>query len=282
MPFTKLSSVIDLPRFGSNGPHRYTDTNEFLSPGVLLAYKARAGHPTMAMKTTIQNAAVQARNIVRIANDEMAKVVIMRRNESATFTATMERHFNLKANGDTAGGWLEDNVIDKPFKLGAIFKKDRRWVLEQIRQKMLSLSFHLNTGVYLIEIDAAGRNVDGGQLVPAGTAETDTTRGYVYRWGAGAPICGFRNGEIHIAFEKFPTHSLNSGARIIIHEAAHKYLDVKDTYYAWHPNYPPSLRECLEDNADSFAWAAVSLATGAVRMASDVSPDGQNCPGARL
>jgi hypothetical protein len=154
-----------------------------LSPGVLIAYKARVGYPPLGDKTSVNAAAIQARNIVRIANDELAKVVILRKDESAVFSSIMERHFNLKANGDTAGGWLEDNIINKPFKLGSIFKRDRRWVLEQIRQKMLSLSFHLNTGVYLIDMDNSQRTVDGGSTVAAGTANPATTRGYVFQLG---------------------------------------------------------------------------------------------------
>jgi hypothetical protein len=282
MPFKKLTTALHLPRL-YGGPDRYTDTNEFLSPAVLIAYNARAGYPPMAYKNAVNAAAIQARNIVRIANDEMAKVVIMRKDESAVFTATMERHFNLKANGDTAGGFLTDNVINKPFKVGAILKHDRRWVLEQIRQKMLSLSFHLNTGVYLIDMDNTQRTVDGGAQVAAGTANPATTRGYVFQYADGGfQVCGFRNGEIHVAFEKFPNHLLNSGARIIIHEAGHKFLNVGDTYYAWHANYPPSLQTCLDANADSFAWTAVSLATGALRMGTAGSTDGDQCPGGAL
>lgn len=282
MPFTKLSTALDLPRLAGPGTERYTDTNDFLSPGVLIAYKARPGYPPLQVTAAVNAAAIQARNIVRIANDEIAKVVIQRRDESALFSSIMERHFNLKANGDLAGGYLTDNVINKPFSLGAVFNRDRRWVLEQIRQKMLSLSFHLNTGVYLIDMDTAQRTAVGGQTVAAGTAMGATVRGYVGRWGTGFTVCGFRNGEIHIALEKFPNHTLNSGARIIIHEAGHKFLDVKDTYYAWHANYPPSVQECLEANADSFAWAAVSLATGALKMATSGSADGDQCAGGAL
>jgi hypothetical protein len=284
MAFTKLTTALHLPRLNGNGPNRYTDTNEFLSPGVLIAYHARpAGvvYPPAADKIAVNAAAIQARNIVRIANDELAKVVILRRDESAAFTATMERHFNLRSDATLGGGYLVENVVNKPFKVGAIFRHDRRWALEKIRQGMLSLSFHLNTGIYLIDMDNANRTVDGGVTVPAGP-NAATVRGYVFQWGQGFPVCGFRNGEIHVAFEKFPNHSLNSGARIIIHEAGHKFLDVDDTFYAHNPNYPPTLQQCLEANADSFAWAAVSLALGACRMGAAGSLDGHQCPGGAL
>jgi hypothetical protein len=283
MPFTKLTTALHLPR-PSGGNLRYTDTNAFLSPGVLIAYHARpapAIYPPLAEKAAINAAAIQARNIVRIANDEMAKVVILRRPESALFTSIMERHFNLSSTGGLGGGLLTDNTINKPFRLGDVFKHDRRWVLEQIRQGILSLSFHLNTGIYLIDMDIANRTADGGTAIAAGTIDPDEA--YTYRYGAGGiHLCGFRNGEIHLDFTKMPIYSLNAGASLIIHEAGHKFLNVGDTFYAYDVNYPPALNLCLDANADSFAWTAVSLATGALRMPTHASTDWTQCPGAAL
>jgi hypothetical protein len=277
MPFKKLTTAIPLPRLGG-GTERYTDTNEFLSPGVLVAYKARPGYPSVAMKNAVNAAAVRARNIVRKANDELAKVLILRRNESALFTSVMERYFNLSSTGGLGGGYLTDNVINKPFTPGAILKHDRRWFLEKIRQRMLSLSFHLNTGIYLIDMDNTQRTVDGGATVAAGTANPATTEAYVFRYGAGGMhLCGFRNGEIHVEFPMMPNYSANSGARVIIHEAGHKFLNAPDTYYAHNPAYPPSMEDCLKNNPDSFAWAAVSLATGTLKMPNHGSGDWTNC-----
>jgi hypothetical protein len=284
MSFTKPSTALNLPRFG--GKERYTDTNEFLSPGVLIAYKARPEgevFPPLDQKTRMNAAAIQARNIVRIANDEMAKVVILRRDETPLFTSIMKRHFNLQDDNSLAGGYLTDNTVNKAFSFGAIFDRDRRWALEQIRQKMLSLSFHLNTGIYLIDLDNANRTSLGGNTVAAGTARPQNSRGYTVLRGTGVEsICGFRNGEVHVDFAQFPAMSLNSGARLIIHECCHKFLSVADTYYAWNVNYPPTLQQCLDANADSFAWTALSLATGALRKDSAGSTDGETCPGGSL
>lgn len=201
MSFTKLSTALNLPRLSGNGTERYTDTNEFLSPGVLVAYKKRDGYPAKNAKDAVNAAAKQARNIVRIANDELAKVVLQRKKEPAWFTATMERHFNLKANGDLAGGLLKNNEIDKAFSPKDLFTHDRRWALNRIREGMLSLSFHLNTGVYLIDMDTANRDIKGGAAVPVGTSSRATVRGYVFRWGGDKTFqfCGFRNGEVHIS-----------------------------------------------------------------------------------
>jgi hypothetical protein len=283
MAFTKPSVKLGAPRLDGS-PARYTDKMEFLSTGVVVGFKGRpaGNYPTPAVKAAVQAAAVQARNIARIANDEIAKVVMLRKSENALFTATMATHFRLIA-GDTAGGTLTDNVVDKAFSFNALTKHDRRWVLEKIRQKLLSISFHLNTGVYLIDMDTAARTVQGGVVIPAGTG--DVADGYVHQRGAQtgikACLCGFRNGEIHIDFNDFPNYSLNSCARIIIHEAAHKYLGVDDHDYAKDATYPPTMVNCL-DNADSIAWAAVSLATGTVRMANHMSNDFNHCPGAAL
>jgi hypothetical protein len=286
MAFTKLTTALHLPRL-TGGNQRYTDTNEFLSPGVLIAFHARAVgvvYPPLAQKTAVNRAAIQARNAVRIANDELAKVVILRRDESAVFTATMERHFHLSSTGGLAGGWLTDNTINKPFKFGDVFKHDRRWALEQIRQKMLSLSFHLNTGIYLIDMDEAQRTSIGGNTIVAGSvlAAGDEAYTYAHALNSRFPLCGFRNGEIHVDFGVMTNFSLNSGARIIIHEAAHKFLNPQPDTYAWDVNYPPTLDACLEGNPDSFAWTALSLATGVLRMPNAGSNNWDQCPGGAL
>lgn len=276
MPFKKLTTVLPVGRM-SGGKDRYTDTNEFLSPGVLVAYKAAAtgqpAYPDANVKSKLNKAAVQARNMVRIANDRLAEVVLQRKKEPDYFIDTMERHFYLGRNPtDLAGGDLVENIIDKPFSLKSGFKKDRRWALSQIRQKMLSLSFHLNTGMYLIDIDYTRRDKVLGAAITTATAMTNSDEGYdaTYANSKFWKLSGFNNGEVHIAFEKLAGYGRNSAARVIIHECAHKYLFVDDqpnnSAYAREANYPPkSFLQCM-DNADSFAWTAVSLALKECKM----------------
>jgi hypothetical protein len=285
MAFTKPSVKLGLPRRGP-GNDRHTDTNEFLSPGVLIAYKARQGYPTQAMKNKVNAAAIQARNIVRIANDMLAKVIMLRSKESQLMQDTLDKHFRLTA-GDLAGGMLVDNIVDKPFSPKAVLARDRRWVIEKIRQKMLSLSFHLNTGVYLIDQDTATRDVFDGAQGVVGQAPYSGWVGYVHfgsRKGLKRALCGFQNGEIHIDFQSFMGYSLNTNACIIIHEAAHKFLNMKGDIYGDNAAYPPLLQIAggSLDNCDSLAWTAVSLATGAVRMQAHNGPDFTNCPGGKL
>ncbi|PWT81910.1 MAG: hypothetical protein C5B58_09115 [Acidobacteria bacterium] len=286
MAFAKPSVKLGLPRM-DQGTDRHTDTNEFLSAGVLIAYQKRPGYPTQQMKNAVNAAAIQARNIVRIANDALAKVVLLRRPESQLFQDTMAKHFKLTA-GDPAGGLLKDNIVDKPFSPKAMFVLDRRWVLERIRQNLLSLSFHLNTGVYLIDQDTANRDVFSGAKQVVGHAPYSGWVGYVHprgpQKGIRSALCGFRNGEIHIDFQSFLGFSLNTNACIIIHEAAHKFVGILGDTYGDNPNYPPDLQKKggSLDNADSLAWTAISLATGAVRMQMHNSSDFATCPGGPL
>ena len=68
-------------------------------------------------------------------------------------------------------------------------------------------------------------------------------------------------------------YSAVSYARIIIHEATHKYFNTEDEAYVHEDTYPTlSLPQTL-NNVDSYAWAAVSLYCGAVKMGSRANYD---------
>jgi hypothetical protein len=116
---------------------------------------------------------------------------------------------------------LKSNEVNRKFSLKAVVEKDRRWVLEKIRQNMLSLSFHLNTGVYLIDIDASRRDIGSGQDIDPADAD-DTEEAYVSHtktkyvantWRAtnfkavSNSISGFRKGEIHVSLEALESYS---------------------------------------------------------------------------
>lgn len=299
--FTKPSTLVRKAEVGVRktlgmhvpaDPRRgFTDHMEVLSPGVVIGYKkaaAGANYPSDAMKSSIIAAASRARRIMRKANNEFAAVVLLRKKESALFQQVLATHFGLVA-GDTAGGYLTDNTVNKSFSARTIFEKDRRWVLEKIRKNMLSLSFHLNTGVYLIDIDADNRDLETGIAKAPGTISalgyvspektsfdplTWRTRGA--RWGSGI-TCGFRHGEIHVSFARHLNFSSISYAQTIIHEATHKYFNTEDHAYADDPTYfTLSLADRLE-NADSYAWAAVSLYCGSLKMSNPNSSDYDRC-----
>ncbi|MBS0453302.1 MAG: hypothetical protein JSS14_18575 [Proteobacteria bacterium] len=273
----------------------YTDTMEVISPQLLIGYKKQPSaqhYPSDTMKSAAAEATRLAARIVRKANDEFAGIMMLRRKESALMQDVLDKHFGLIA-GDTAGGYLKDNIVDKKFSFRAVAEKDRRWVLEKIRQNMLSLSFHLNTGVYLIDIDASRRDIKvGADFNPATASQNeeayvghtktkyDATSWRATNWKAVTnSISGFRKGEMHVSFEMLENYSPISYARVIIHEATHKYLCTADEAYAHENTYGTlSLTQAL-NNADSYAWAAVSLYCGAVKMGSpnDVNPDWAQC-----
>ena len=280
--FKKPTAALHMPRL-TGGKTRYTDTMSPIGLGVTIAYKSRGpgtDYPTRGQKANLLEAAKRARTMVRVANDELAKVTILRKDEPAWFTDTLDTHFGL-IEGDDSGGWLSENRKNRRFAFKRIFKKDRRWVINKIRENMLSLSFHLNTGLYLIDQDAANRDIVGGRAAAADEFEVgDEAYVMVNHKKAHKHLCGFRNGEIHIDFEYLQTYSVNSVARIIIHEAAHKYLGASDydgDGYAHSDVYQTlSLKQCL-DNADSHAWTAVSLYSQAVKMGDPNSSDWENC-----
>lgn len=265
----------------------WTNVKEILNPGLMIAYRARqagAVYPPEAVRERLIGAAAAARTIMRNALLEMDKVVFFRRKEGQAFSNTMNFHFGL-ANGRSPG-LPSSNVVDKSFSLRDIGNTDRRWALNKIREGMLSISFHLNTGMYLIDCDNDYRTLKSGT---AGTSKIDRTQqwlsannnwlmdmeeGYATwaRYAKAGELTGlekgllsaWKNGEIHIAFAALHEcgYSYESIARVIIHEAAHKYLGVADQPncgYAHQAGYDTmSYSKCI-DNADSYAWAALSL-----------------------
>ncbi|MEJ8824778.1 hypothetical protein WKW80_22510 [Variovorax humicola] len=273
----------------------FTDHMEVLSSQLMIGYKkypAATGYPSDAMKAAAVAATALAARVMRKVNDEFAGILMLRRKESALMQEVLEAHFHLRA-GDDAGGTLKSNVVDRKFSLKAVVEKDRRWVLEKIRQNMLSLSFHLNTGVYLIDIDASRRDIGSGQDINPADAD-DTEEAYVSHtktkydantWRAtnykavSNSISGFRKGEMHVSLEVLETYSALSYARVIIHEATHKYLCTADEAYAHQDTYAGKSLAQMLNNADSYAWAAISLYCGALKMGdpSDVPTDWEQC-----
>ncbi|WP_218511481.1 M35 family metallopeptidase [Variovorax sp. dw_308] len=274
----------------------FTDHMEVLSSQLMIGYKkypAVQDYPNAGMKAAAVAATALAARVVRKVNDEFAGILMLRRKESALMQEVLAAHFHLRA-GEVTDKNLKSNVVDKPLSLKGIVEKDRRWVLEKIRQKMLSLSFHLNTGVYLIDIDAKRRDIQAGAAHVYDPDDDDGTEAYVANtktkydaqtWRAtnwkkvSNSISGFRKGEIHVSLEDLETYSTLSYARVIIHEATHKYLCTDDVAYAHDDTYPSKSLSQMLNNADSYAWAAVSLYCGELKMGTpaDEPTDWEQC-----
>ena len=262
---------------------KHTDKSRLLSPGVMVGYASARGanYPPQAVRDDILNAVARGRTIMRAAVSKFDKVVLFRRPEGEPFTSIVNYHFGLDA---ARSGALDNNVVDAPSSLKSLRENNRRTVLNKIRMGMLSVSFHINTGVYLIDIDADNRTIHAGQQTNALDPENVTTHGYVappkeksvnlfgqkfkiLDSGAGMQqglFSGIRNGEIHINFDKMHAggYTHQASARVIIHEACHKYWGVTDHLYAWNGGYDNLSIDDLLDNADSYAWAALSIEAG--------------------
>jgi hypothetical protein len=276
----KADSTGAIPIAAGTKQQKWTDTIKILSPGLMIGYRERPGekYPTTAQRELLLNAASSAREIMRTAVRELDRVVFFRRPEGQAFTNIMNYHFGL-ARGRSPG-LPATNVVDKPFSLGDLGKTDRRWALNKIREGMLSISFHLNTGMYLIDIDNSRRALKSGMV---GTSDA-YEEGYATWAGWGGldkgVLSAWRNGEIHVAIEMMHRdgYSAEHFARVIIHEAAHKYLGVTDKLYCWQGGYDAlPFSDCI-DNADSYAWAALSLNTGFLLRGID-SHDNKAYPG---
>src|SRR3954470_20228586 len=113
---------------------------------------------------------------MRAAVAKFDKVVFFRRPEGEPFTSIVNYHFALDA---ARSGSLGNNVVDAPMSLKSMSENNRRTVLNKIRMGMLSVSCHLNTGVYLIDIDAVNRTIHGGQQTNAVDPQNASTHGYV-------------------------------------------------------------------------------------------------------
>ncbi len=257
----------------------WTDRKEILNPGLMIGYRSRVQattnpqgqpwnkpelYPPRDVRERIVGAASAARTIMRKTVREIDEVVLFRRKEGQAFTNIMNYHFGLAANRPP--GLPDSNVVDKSFEFRDLGKTDRRWALNKIREGMLSISFHLNTGMYLIDCDNAFRNSKSGV---SGQTSGANEEGYC-TWASTAGLdkgvlSGWKNGEIHVAFQMMHDqgYSYTHFARVIIHEAAHKYLGVDDKKYCHQlPDYAQLPFSACIDNADSYAWAALSLHAG--------------------
>lgn len=249
----------------------YTDRMEALSTSLLVGYR-EGRRPSDNNRAALVAGAKRAQEIIRKANDHFAGISFLRKKESQLLQDVLAVHFKLIA-GDDGGGLLKSNVVNRKFNLKSMLETDRRSVIDKIRRAMLSISFHLNTGIYLIDIDADHRDIEGGEFVNPANADPSTL-GYVtgqkskfdkQTWRAvdwtfsSGMTCGFKHGEIHVPFARAHEFTDISMAQLIIHEATHKYLNTDDEAYANEQGYPNlTLGESL-NNADSYAWTAVSL-----------------------
>lgn len=96
----------------------------------------------------------------------------------------------------------------------------------------------------LVISDVFGRRGDEGYVV---TVTNNATGAVVKR-------C-----SIHVEYDLIDTYSKLGVARIIIHEATHKFAGTADHAYSHQPGYSNMTQVQSLNNADSYAYAATSL-----------------------
>lgn len=102
----------------------------------------------------------------------------------------------------------------------------------------------------------AGLKLECEATCPKSTSSAVCGYAYNTRWFGG-------RGPIHICFDPagcdFTITAANNQAALVIHEAAHRHAGVDDKVYAWDAKYATLTAGQSMDNADSYAWFAVSV-----------------------
>jgi hypothetical protein len=106
------------------------------------------------------------------------------------------------------------------------------------------------------------RAFDAGLKFQCETTCDKTATGVVCGYAYNTMLFGGR-GPIHICFDPagcdFTTTAAINRAALVIHEAAHRHAGVDDKVYQWDPKYANLSASEAMDNADSYAWFAVSV-----------------------
>ena len=222
-------------------PH--TNKKELLSARLLIKY-ASDNVPTKAEKKILIEAASEAASIMRSAVWKMDRLVLFNRPES----------------------YLSP-IVDEHFRMGGSeTKKERTRHLAKVRSGMLTLSFQLNTGLYLIDVDSERRPPD------AGGDDFKGTRGYVtnYRPPERGPI----HPDFDLAGRSYSPRGL---ARIIIHEASHRFQFTRDKAYNYNrPKFEAMTVDDALNNADSWAYAALSIDSKSVESSATMVANGHH------
>jgi hypothetical protein len=255
---------------------KHLDTREMLGAGLMIKYHSDR-KPTKTIKTKLLKSASVARSVMRSSVWQIDKIVLFHRDEPDWMTKILDKHFCL--NKDTK---LSSEKDSKTKKL--VNAKERRKYLAEVRRIMLSTSFHLGTGMYLLDVDAKNRMTVGDFHIDnmgAGWHELNAENkkvvsanieGYVQgREGWKENVGASSSGGIHVGFSLFTEHGYTAEqmARIIIHEATHKYYKTADVKYCWDDQYDQQSPTLMANNADSFAFAAMSI--GAQRVLDSTS-----------
>lgn len=259
---------------------KHLNKRELLSPRLLIKYHDKRP-PDKSTKKKLIEAAGVANSVMLRTVFAIDKVVLFHRDESDVMTQVLDSHFCFKN--------LSTLLSTKDAKKKMVNAKARRKQLSIIRRNMLSISFHLNTGMYLLDTDAGHRTIVGDNEIDTmdklwsdqeyvldsggyGIPDASDPTGWQTRSktnAAGKRVLGQNieayaqagsSGPVHVSFELAKTYSALQFARLIVHEASHSFCGTSDVKYAWESDYYTQREEDMINNADSYAFAAVSIA----------------------
>ena len=221
----------------------HLNKKEVISPRLIIKYHDK-NPPNKATKAALATAVQTSAKIMRAAVWKMDKVVFFRRDEDY-----------LKA------------IVNTHFRLSTVTDKQRGYYLNKVRMCMLSTSFHLNTGAYLLDIDNDHRKIAAGEDYSEGF---DGTEGYVANFALNT------TGPVHIDFSLAAKYSARGLARVIIHEATHCYWKTVDVFYSHEDGYNSMTADQAVTNADSFAYAALSIEAKALQTHATLEQSGDH------
>jgi hypothetical protein len=261
---------------------KHLNKREVINPRLIIKYH-KDRPPDKSTKKRIAESASVACAIMRTTVWEIDKSCLFYRDETSLMTGILNEHFCFKNAPDHAA------TKDASGKL--VNAKERRKKLSIIRKHMLSISFHLNTGMYLLDTDAGFRTIVGDNEIDdmnelwaekeyvkdaSGDYVDDPSNpGYALarvkpnkdgKRVLSADIEAYAqtgsSGPVHVSFELAKTYSALEWARLIVHEASHTFCGTTDVKYAHDDQYYSQRPDDMVTNADSYAYAAVSLGAG--------------------
>ena len=258
---------------------KHLNKRELLSARLLVKYFDKRP-PDAATKKKLIIASGVACNVMLRTVWAIDKVCLFRTDESKVTTEVLDKHFCFQNRTSV--------VSTRDSKQKLVNAKNRRKWLGEIREIMLSISFHLNTGMYLLDTDAGFRTIVGdneidaldqswseeevydasGNLVadpadptkPLMQPKTNVAGKRVLSKYIEAYANTSTSGPVHVSFELAKTYSPVQFARLIIHEASHTFCGTRDVRYAHASDYYTQRPEDMMWNADSYAYAACSIA----------------------
>jgi hypothetical protein len=214
---------------------KHLNKKELVHPCLLIKYSDQ-NKPDKATKKKLVEAVKLSAEIMRATVWKMDRVVFFQRPETY-LTDIVTEHFHLGQPGET--------------------KFQRLRYLNKIRACMLSTSFHINTGMYLLDIDGGNRKTMGGSPLSAqDVIDMPYIEGYVSTRKA---LFLELAGPVHVAFDLAKQYSTRGLARLLIHEATHSYWHTDDVFYGHEGGYATMTPDESIRNADSFAYAALSI-----------------------